>query len=58
MVILNHFNKVNHMINHLPISELVDEDTIVYNRNNVLEETILKNNVVPQRENENEQDED
>ena len=43
---------------HLPISELVDEDTIVWNRNDVLGETVLKNNVVPQKENKNEEDED
>ena len=40
---------------HLHILELVDEDVIVWNRNDVLGEVILKNNVNPQQ-NENGED--
>ena len=40
---------------HLYILELVDEDVIVWNRNDVLGEVILKNNVNPQQ-NENGED--
>ena len=40
---------------HLHILELVDEDVIVWNRNDVLGEIILKNNVNPQQ-NENGED--
>ena len=40
---------------HMHILELVDEDVILWNRNDVLEEVILKNNVNPQQ-NENGED--
>ena len=40
---------------HLHILELVDEDVIVWNRNDVLGEVILKNNINPQQ-NENGED--
>ena len=40
---------------HLHILELVDDDVIVWNKNDVLGEIILKNSVNPQQ-NENEED--
>ena len=42
------FLQIESYDDHLPLSGLVDEDMIVWNRNDVLGETILKNNVIPQ----------
>ena len=48
------FQQIESYDDHLPISDLVDEDMIVWNRNNVLGDIILKNNVIPQNEKEEE----
>ena len=42
------FQQIELSDDHLPLSDLVDEDMIVWNINDVLGETILKNNVIPQ----------
>ena len=49
------FLQIESYDDHLPLSDLVDEDMIVWNRNDVLGETILKNNVIPQNEKEEEE---
>ena len=49
------FQQIESYDDHLPISDLVDEDMIVWNRNDVLGDIILKNNVIPQNEKEEEE---
>ena len=49
------FQQIESYDDHLPLSDLVDEDMIVWNRNDVLEDIILKNNVIPQNEKEEEE---
>ena len=49
------FQQIESYDDHSPLSDLGDEDMIVWNRNDVLGETILKNNVIPQNEKEEEE---
>ena len=49
------FQQIESYDDHLPLSDLVDEDMIVWNRNDVLGDIILKNNVIPQNEKEEEE---
>ena len=49
------FQQIESYDDHLPLPGLVDEDMIVLIRNNVLGKTILKNNVIPQNEKEEEE---
>ena len=49
------FQQIESYDDHLPLSDLVDKDMIVWNRNDVLGDIILKNNVIPQNEKEEEE---
>ena len=49
------FQQIESYDDHLPLSDFVDEDMIVWNINDVLGDIILKNNVIPQNEKEEEE---